>query len=57
MLLLVEDTMLYRNEVPSAEVTTALYISYKNCNLLLIDVIRTDDWAAVVRALVSPRAF
>lgn len=57
MLLLVEDTMLYRNEVPSTEVTTALYISYETCNLVLIDVIGTDDGAAVVRALVSLRAF
>lgn len=57
MLLLVEDTTLYRNEVPSTEVTTALYISYKTCDLVLIDVIGTDDGAAVVRALVSLRAF
>ena len=31
MLLLVKDTILYRNEVPSTEVTTVLYISYEKC--------------------------
>jgi len=32
MLLLVKDTVLYRSEVPSIEVTTVLYILYKKCN-------------------------
>lgn len=57
MLLLVKDKYYIEMRCQALRLQLFYIFHIKNSIILLIDVIRTNDRAAVVRALISSRAF